>query len=60
MRTLVSNHIFIETAEGRFANNHVSEALVGDAAFRAIIVMKYVHSMSRVGKYFQRILCIRC
>ncbi|KIV82206.1 hypothetical protein PV11_04333 [Exophiala sideris] len=40
MRALVSNHIFIETDEGRFANNHVSEALVGDDAFRAIIMMK--------------------
>ncbi|OAP57195.1 hypothetical protein AYL99_07933 [Fonsecaea erecta] len=40
MRTLTSHHVFQEVEEGRFANNRISQALVGDAAFQANIVMK--------------------
>ncbi|KIW97886.1 uncharacterized protein Z519_01470 [Cladophialophora bantiana CBS 173.52] len=40
MRTLTSHHIFQEIKEGWFANNHISQALVSDAAFQANIIMK--------------------
>ncbi|OAL29887.1 hypothetical protein AYO22_01793 [Fonsecaea multimorphosa] len=40
MRTLTSHHVFQEIEEGCFANNRISQALVGDAAFQANIVMK--------------------
>ncbi|ETS79069.1 hypothetical protein PFICI_08922 [Pestalotiopsis fici W106-1] len=40
MRALVSHHVFQEVEERRFANNHVSETLAGDPAFRAHIMMK--------------------
>ena len=46
MGALVSNHIFVETEEGRFANNHISNVLVGDEGFRAAIMMKYVDSLA--------------
>ncbi|EXJ75293.1 uncharacterized protein A1O5_01989 [Cladophialophora psammophila CBS 110553] len=40
MRTLTSHHIFQEVKEGWFVNNHISQALVSDAAFQANITMK--------------------
>lgn len=32
---------FQEVKEGCFANNHVSQVLVGDVPFQAFIIMKY-------------------
>ncbi|KIW65329.1 hypothetical protein, variant [Phialophora macrospora] len=40
MRALASHHIFQEVKDGCFANNHISQVLVDDAAFRANLVMK--------------------
>ncbi|KIW81975.1 hypothetical protein Z517_05001 [Fonsecaea pedrosoi CBS 271.37] len=40
MRTLTSHHVFEEVEDGRFANNRISHALVGDAAFQANILLK--------------------
>ncbi|OQU99123.1 hypothetical protein CLAIMM_04802 [Cladophialophora immunda] len=40
MRTLTSHHVFEEVEDGCFANNRISQALVGDAAFQANITMK--------------------
>jgi hypothetical protein len=42
MRSLTSHHIFQEVKEDCFANNHVSQVLVGDAPFRSHILMKCV------------------
>ena len=39
MRCLCSIHIFKEVQPDRFANNHVSAALVGNEPLRAYIVM---------------------
>jgi hypothetical protein len=42
MRSLTSHHVFQEVDEDCFANNHVSQVLVGDAPFRSLITMKFV------------------
>jgi hypothetical protein len=42
MRALVSQHVFREVDEGRFANNHISRVLVGDVPFQSLIIMKCV------------------
>jgi hypothetical protein len=40
MRALVSHGVFEETKEDYFANNHISQALVGNPALRANIQLK--------------------
>lgn len=47
LRALVSHHVFREVKEGYFANNEVSQVLVGDEPFRSLIVMKFVFQLYR-------------
>lgn len=42
LRALASHHVFKEVSEGRFANNHVSEALIGNSSLRSLIQVQYV------------------
>ena len=43
MRMLASINIFSEVKPDHFANNDSSSVLVGDEAYRAVIMYKYVH-----------------
>jgi len=42
MRCLCSNHVFREVTGGKFANNRISAALVGNEPLRAYVLLLYV------------------